>query len=207
MKTLIVKNPAFTLIEIMVAMTIFSIIMVSVLSIFLFSSQMSTRVELNRTMQENIKNVIEDISENIRRYWLSWVLADWAIDSCNNWSGSLLIWTKLCLNWGIEYTIWYADGDPIEWKRQTSISDCQDITKPNCHILKRDSPLEAYYPLSNSFSHFKNISFEITNQEIPKLNMNMSVRPSVQKWLSSDIAENGVTHIQTTLSHRLIKTQ
>ena len=61
----------FTLIEIIIAMTIFSIIMVSVLSIFLFSSQMSSRVEMNRIMQENIKNVTEDIAENMRRYGLS----------------------------------------------------------------------------------------------------------------------------------------
>jgi len=41
--------------------------MISVIAIFLFSSQMSTRVELNRLMQENIKNVFEDIAENVRK--------------------------------------------------------------------------------------------------------------------------------------------
>jgi hypothetical protein len=46
---------------------IFGIMMISVMSIFLFSSQMSSRVEINRVMQENIKNVIEDISENVRK--------------------------------------------------------------------------------------------------------------------------------------------
>jgi hypothetical protein len=39
----------------------------SVMSIFLFSSQMSSRVELNRLLQENIKNVVEDIAENVRK--------------------------------------------------------------------------------------------------------------------------------------------
>jgi hypothetical protein len=46
---------------------IFGIMMISVMSIFLFSSQMSARVEINRVMQENIKNVVEDIAENIRK--------------------------------------------------------------------------------------------------------------------------------------------
>jgi len=41
--------------------------MVAVISIFLFSSQMSARVELNRLMQENIKNVVEDIAEEVRK--------------------------------------------------------------------------------------------------------------------------------------------
>jgi len=54
---------AFTLIELIVAISIFGIIMISVMSIFLFSSQMSARVEIQRIMQENIKNVVEDISE------------------------------------------------------------------------------------------------------------------------------------------------
>ncbi len=58
---------AFTLIELIVSMTIFAIIMVSVISIFLFSSQMSQRVELERNMQENIKSVMEDIAEEIRK--------------------------------------------------------------------------------------------------------------------------------------------
>jgi len=56
-------SSAFTLIELIVAISIFAVIMVSVMSIFLFSSQMSARVEIQRTMQENIKNVMEDIAE------------------------------------------------------------------------------------------------------------------------------------------------
>lgn len=198
---------AFTLIEIIIAITIFGIIMVSVLSIFLFSSQMSTRVDMNRTMQENIKNVTEDISENVRKNWLSGVLADWFIDACNNWSWAWVVGTKLCLNGGIEYTIWYAHGNPIEWKRQNTISECQDITKPNCHIIKRDNPKEEYYPLSNSFSHFTHLGFEITNRDVPKLHMHMSVRPSAKKWLALEIVKNGIIHVQTTLSERLITTQ
>jgi prepilin-type N-terminal cleavage/methylation domain-containing protein len=74
------KNPtntaAFTLIEIIIAMSIFGIMMISVLSIFLFSSQMSTRVEMNRIMQENIKNVTQDIAENIRKSSLANVIHD-----------------------------------------------------------------------------------------------------------------------------------
>lgn len=58
---------AFTLVEILVAMSILAIMMVSILSVFLFSSQMSHLVDLNRVTQENMKNVLEDISESIRK--------------------------------------------------------------------------------------------------------------------------------------------
>jgi len=196
---------AFTLIEVIVAMTIFGIIMISVLSIFLFSSQMSSRVEINRIMQENIKNVTEDIAENIRKKWLSWVLADGWFDACNSWSWATLVWTKLCLWWGIEYSIWYATGATLDWQRVNDISYCQDINS-QCHIIKRDTPSEDYYPLSNSFSHFENISFVITNEDIPKLSLHMSLRASSAKWLSSQVVRNSITHIQTTISQRLIST-
>lgn len=204
MKQFLKNKPAFTLIEIIIAMTIFGIIMVSVLSIFLFSSQMSTRVEMNRIMQENIKNVTEDIAENIRLSSLADVIADESAASCGvtAFTGT---GTKLCLNSWVEYTIWYLSWN--DWDKQNSISECKDITKANCHIIKRDGPSEDYYPLSNSFTHFENISFEITNEEIPKVSIHMTVRPSAQKWLASEIVENGVTHLQTTLSQRLITTQ
>jgi prepilin-type N-terminal cleavage/methylation domain-containing protein len=60
------KKTAFTLIEILVSLTILSIIMVSVLFIFMNSTNLSAKSEINRVMQENIKNVIETISEDIR---------------------------------------------------------------------------------------------------------------------------------------------
>ncbi len=185
-------------------MTIFGIIMVSVLSIFLFSSQMSTRVEMNRIMQENIKNVTEDISENLRLSSLSDVVADNSANSCES-TPSSGTWTKLCLESWVEYTIWYQSGN--DWNKRNSISECRDIANPNCHIIKRDGPSDDYYPLSNSFTHFENISFEITNQEIPKVTIHMTVRPSAKKWLAVEIIENGITHIQTTLSERLITTK
>jgi len=208
MKHIYINNSAFTLIEIIVAMSIFGIIMVSVLSIFLFSSQMSTRVEMNRIMQENIKNITEDIAENMRKSSLADVIPDNSANSCNpDWPSFGVTGTKLCLASGIEYTIWYPSGDPVVWTKQNTLWECKDPNKPNCHIIKRDSPMEEYYPLSNSFSHFESLSFEITNQEIPKLYLHFTVRPSSNKWLANDIVENSLTHIQTTLSQRLITTQ
>ena len=207
MKQLLNNRSAFTLIEIIIAMTIFGIIMVSVLSIFLFSSQMSTRVEMNRLMQENIKNVTEDISENLRLSSLADVIADGSNASCavTAFTGT---GTKLCLKSWVEYTIGYFDESLNKWTKQNNISECRDITKSNCHIIKADgsSITDDYYPLSNSFTHFENMSFEITNQEIPKVSIHMTVRPSAKKWLAVEIVENGITHIQTTLSERLITT-
>ncbi len=195
---------AFTLVELIVSIMIFGIMMISVMSIFLFSSQMSARVEINRVMQENIKNVVEDIAENVRRNGITWVRS-FAM-TCQ--SPDLLWWVisadGLCV-WTSEYTIGYFDEIMNLWTRVGSVStDCSDVNSA-CHIIKKDISWD-YYPLSNSFIHFENIHFIITNTKIPRLSIILTARPSYTKWLAPDIVKNNIMHIQTTLSERLIET-
>jgi len=54
------------LIEVIVSSTILSLILVSVLTIFNVSSRMSLTADINRAMQENVKNIVEQIAEDIR---------------------------------------------------------------------------------------------------------------------------------------------
>jgi type II secretory pathway pseudopilin PulG len=58
---------AFTLVEIMIAITIFMIVMVSVLQIFGISVNITNKVDINRQVQENIKNLTETLAEDIRQ--------------------------------------------------------------------------------------------------------------------------------------------
>lgn len=207
----------FTLVELIVAIAIFGIIMISVIAIFLFSSQMSTRVELNRLMQENIKNVLEDMAENVRK-WNIWekdsdghtinaVLWDGFPDACNliwPWNP----WTKLCLNAGdIEYSLWYYNETLDRWDR-TDLSYCADL-KNTCHILKKDFGGN-FYPLTNSFVSFTDIQFIVSNEdktEIPKVTVRMILRPAARKWLAANLLDLNTIEIQTTLSERLIETK
>jgi prepilin-type N-terminal cleavage/methylation domain-containing protein len=62
-----IQKSAFTLVEIMVSLVIFAIIMVSVMTIYIQSAQISTNADMNRIMQENIKNTVEQISEDVRK--------------------------------------------------------------------------------------------------------------------------------------------
>ena len=66
----------FTLVEIMVALTIFSIIMVSVMSIYIVSSETTYNSEISRAMQENVKNVYMEISEDVIKNWINWAFAN-----------------------------------------------------------------------------------------------------------------------------------
>jgi prepilin-type N-terminal cleavage/methylation domain-containing protein len=63
----IYKKNAFTLIEILVALTIFSIFMVSMIMIYASSANIDRKIDINRSMQENSKNIIETIAEDIRK--------------------------------------------------------------------------------------------------------------------------------------------
>jgi prepilin-type N-terminal cleavage/methylation domain-containing protein len=58
---------AFTLVEVIVSMTILSIIMVSVMVVFISGSNTANKIDIQRGMQENVKNIVESIAEDIRK--------------------------------------------------------------------------------------------------------------------------------------------
>lgn len=86
---------AFTLIELIVSMVIFAIIMVSVISVFIFSTQLSAKIEINRVLQENVKNVVETIADDIRKNGLVGV-SDTLLGNCSLANQAFTIGTKLC---------------------------------------------------------------------------------------------------------------
>lgn len=193
----------FTLIELIISITIFSVMMISVMSIFLFSSQMSTRVELNRSVQENIKNVIEDIAESVRTQWI-WGVRNFAgtcklpTDTDKN-----IIGIGLCVGWS-DYIIGYKTPTGNFMPSSNISADCWDLDD-SCRILKKEASGD-YYPLTNSFLAFEKLSFIVNNTDVPKVTIQFIVRPAYKKWLSPDILRNNTMHIQTTISERLIKT-
>jgi prepilin-type N-terminal cleavage/methylation domain-containing protein len=67
MKKIKLHNQAFTLIEVIVSITIFSIMMISIIWIYITSSDITMKSDINRMMQENLKNVSNTIAEDIRK--------------------------------------------------------------------------------------------------------------------------------------------
>lgn len=201
----------FTLIELIVAISIFGVIMVTVMSIFIFSSQMSTRVELNRAMQENIKNVVEDIAEELRK----WSIEDVSPDNLHDCiSGTPQIFSspesgdKLCLAGNKKYILWHKVWGV--WVRVTDVSQCSDFTENDeslCRILKSEGVSGTYYPLTNNLIAVESLKFTVSNETLPKLMIHMQLRPAYRKWLQSSIIDSNRMSIQTTVSQRFIKTQ
>lgn len=196
----------FTLIEVIVSVTIFGIIMISVMSIFLFSSQMSQRVELNRLMQENIKSVVEDIAEEVRK----WNIQDISSSSLNSCDASFIssdTGNKLCLYWDINYMLWYKDV-LWNWVRVDNPDECWDYDEDDhsiCRVVKNIAWGD-YYPLTNSFVAVEDLNFTLTNDKLPKVTIFMTLRPSYRKWLRPEVIDANRIQIQTTISERLIET-
>jgi len=192
------KN-AFTLIEIMVAITIFMIVMVSVMQIFWISSQLTNKIDINRQVQENIKNLTETISEDMRENWIGWVKKesiphDYEDDSLKNWN--------LLKIWNNEYYL--SDDDEIFTRVYFDDIDakCKEL-KNNCFLVKDDwTPSR----LTNSWVAFEDLNFTIMWDDIKKLVINFTMRPSTKKWIPSNLIKNSKVIFQTTISERFVKT-
>lgn len=190
------KYSAFTLIEIVVSITILSIIMVSVIMIFINFSDISSKSEINRAMQENIKNVIETISEDVRKNWITWV-SNSLINDCDFsfdiWS-LYKKWNKLCTWISNKY---YLAKD-IVWggyARVDNIWDCDEMSE-NCKIVKN------WDPLTNSFVTIKSLNFYISKDYVPKVTINIIMQPSAKKWVKSNLIKENKIVFQTTISTR-----
>ena len=195
----------FTLIEIIVALTIFSLIMISVMTVFYLISQMSTRVNLERHMQENVKNALDIISEDIRRWKILWV-RDFGLATClnpnnNHWDYSHI----LCLSrWSTKIEIGLGEKNETSWWNVVNnIDNCEDIRK-QCHIIKKETDWD-WYPLTNSMSHITYLNFTFWNTEHPKVMIQLGMRPAILQGMASNIIEWQEIIVQTTISERFIQ--
>lgn len=189
-------NLAFTLIEIIVAITIFSIMMVSVISIFINSSEVSLKIDINRTLQENSKNVIENIAEDLRKNDIKecgWWITQWCKDTALKFS----TWTEL----------WVGDNHYYLAKRniispgsfiKANLSDCDEV-KEQCFIVMN------WKMLSNSSVKIEKLNFTVFSNLIPKVQINFVMKPMAWKWIKTDLIKFNELNIQTTLSERYLK--
>ncbi len=186
------SNSWFTLVEVIVAITIMSVIMVSVMFIFVNSTQLSMKVDINRVLQENSKNIIETISEDLRKNDLKvcWDgITNWCI-----WSEPISIWSELWI-WDNHYylakneaTIWFVKLDDI--------TQCEIR---QCFLLKNGKML------SNSSVTIKKLEFSVFKEHIPKVQINLLMKPMWWKWVNSNLIENTELNLQTTLGEQYIK--
>jgi hypothetical protein len=156
-------------------------------------------------MQENSKNIIETIAEDIRINGIDWV-ANWIIDSCNfNTNlGLYKTWNKLC-TWISSYYLAIKDisGNYIMVDNADLQIKCWDINNECVLVKKQWSDITK---LSNSRVRFTNLEFLVSDKYIPKVTIVYEMKPSIKKWVKYETIKNTKLNLQTTLSTRLIKT-
>ena len=186
----------FTLVEILVSLTMFSIIVTSIIWIYITSSDILVKSDINRKMQENLKNVSSQIAEDIRKNWIIWVSSS-TLDVCdfNVWANKYKEWTKLCTKWLNDYYL--AKKDVLTWLYiRVDNTSCSNIID-NCVIYNLTK-----WPLTNSFVSVKNLNFYLSKDHIPKLTMSIVMQPSTKKWIKEELIKESKLIFQTTVTER-----
>lgn len=196
---MISNNKWFTLIELIVSITILSLIMISVFTIFQLSNQLSNKTDISRAMQENIKNIVENISQDIRNNQISWVNSDFTTWDCWFWEWIYSSWTKLCV-WNNSYYL--AQNKSQSRIRVKDFSDCVYF-KQQCVLVKND--WNKIQPLSNSWVDFRKLSFYTTKNWVKKVIISFDLSPSNKKWLNQNLVKSNELFFQTTIAERLYK--
>lgn len=198
----------FTLVEVLISITIFSIMIVAVISTFILSGDLSNKTDINRVMQENIKNITENIAEDIRKNGFTWVWED--SSTCDlpsggtdkYWSGQVL-----CTGTGATSSVYYLAKYDNSNDSRIIVSDpsseaiwCTKIWDNCTLVVNKDNEIS---PLSNSWVQFKYINFYVSTEYQPKVTINFSILPSGTKWIKPDLIKSSEIIFQTTLSKRL----
>lgn len=197
MKNNNVKYQGFTLVEIIIAMTIFSMIMVSVFSVFWVIVNLNNKLDISRAMQENIKNLTDIIAQDMRLNEIWWVNANIVADSCSMPSDENMfkMWDKLCIWENSYYLAKNVDGS---WVRVWSRDEC---VNNQCYIVQNN--WSKVTQLTNSWVEFEELSFWVSNPWEEKITINFILKPARWKGIRDELIYENKMIFQTTLSKRL----
>ncbi|QFR38766.1 type II secretion system protein [Candidatus Gracilibacteria bacterium 28_42_T64] len=191
---IIIHKKGFTLIEIIVSMAILSIIMVSVITIYISSSDVALKTDINRMMQENIKNVVTHISEDVRSSQIVGTNNNGG-ESCDlsDAEGKYFVGNKLCTTDNEYYLAYETSGG---WVRVADISFCRNF-KDHCVIYKKGMG-----PLTNSFVSIKDLQFFVSNENIAKVTVSITLQPAIGKGVKPYLIKENKFIFQTTITER-----
>lgn len=198
-----ITKKAFTLVEIMVALTIFWAIMISVMWVYIVSSETTYSSDINRAMQENVKNIVMEISEDVMKTWIRWV---WElIDVCtkNNSSQNNFLNKNIFCSWDFAYLLAKKSSDSDSF---SSVPDnsCDEKTS-ECFLVKVKIWDTDISPITNSLVTVRSANFLVTNDWTKKVTISLKIQPSSKSGVRTSTLENNILNFQTTLSERHAK--
>lgn len=198
MKKQNIINNAFTLIEVLVSITIFSIMLISIIWIYIISTDITLKSDINRQLQENLKNVSNQIAEDIRKEGIDLhydILDSWDCNYIFPVNGHYIESNRLCTKSWNRYYLAKENLSTWEFIR-TSSKNCTEISD-HCVIAKW-----LHLPLTNSYVSIKELKFYLSNDNIPKVTINIVAQPAVKKWVKSELIKETKIIFQTTISER-----
>lgn len=192
----------FTLVELIVSITIFSFMMVSIFSVFFIASDLNNKIDVSRSMQENVKNIVEILAEDLRKNSTSWVSLESASEcSITKWKYSF--WSKICIGLK-EYYL--AKKSWNDWVRVHDFWDCQTDA---CTLIQ--SFWWEKTPVSNSWVELTHLNFWVIDlvddiwEKHIKTMISFEIRPAKGKWVRPSLIEEHTMIVQTTLWERLYR--
>ncbi len=194
------ENKAFTLVEVIVAVTIFGIMMISIMSVYITANDITQKSDINRTLHENMKNIGLNISEDVMKNGIEWVWKIWTDDCLLPTSDDIdKEWRKFCVNNGWKYYL----AKKVENSENFTVADKSDCETnyeekkfPHCYIVKD------WEPLNNNLVTVSNLSFRVTDEEIKKMTMSITLRPAPKSWVKPNLVKSTKLVNQITISER-----
>ena len=193
---------AFTLIEVIISVTIFSIVFVSVITSYILLSKLNQKIDMSRAMQENIKNITETIAEDVRKNWIKFCnpLTPTETECHTIQSGQQYTTENVLYTHSWRYSLRKYDSLIPAWENIDIWDPETECTIPYiCKLYK------SWSPLSNTWVQFKTLRFSISNTLEPKVTINFVLSPAFNKWINPDLIKNNVITFQTTVSERPYK--
>jgi hypothetical protein len=159
------------------------------------SNEISAKSDVNRAMQENIKNVITEIWEDIMKNGITDVSED-ILDRCNTLEkNTIKSWNKLCVE-DNEYYLATFDSINDRYSRVEDDSVCDENLNETCYVIKN------WAPLTNSLVSVKDLDFYVSSYEVNKVSIRIVLRPTIKSWVKWGFVANDELILQTTISQR-----
>lgn len=201
-------NLWFTLVEVLVAITILSLIMTAVIVTFITSSRVNNTVDSSRELQRNIKTAVEAIAEDVRKYGIDEIKKVGWVANDNEWE--LEGWEILVIDAdGVQkqYYIWEKSLSGT-WEARDNVS-CKDVNR-ECRLIMHNGTIAS--PLTNGRVQFEDLNFyadlsdptSLTKRYKDRVQVNFKIKPSYKQGLPKEFADKAQMTFQTTLSERII---
>lgn len=194
----IMNKKWFTLVEMLVAITILSIIMLSIFVIYRNIIYVNKKLELDRIIQENARNITENLATEIREKGIDYSYYSPLTEKLDyNWNWNTILAIKNSWEYCMQKQNNYCSKDCYKdskscylWKMNTDINLSDDRVKID--NLK-------FYII------WDNTTWLISEQREWKVTIVFDLSIAPWKWISSELIKDSSIHIQTTISSKFYK--